>query len=206
MAYIYKITNDVNNKVYIGKTIYSINKRWNEHCRDYLKENNKNRPLYKAMHKYGIEHFNIEQLEECSIELLSERERYWIEVYGSFKYGYNATKGGDGKQYADYNLVYKLWLEGHNVKSIHDLTGYDEKTIRVALDENNITAIERRNRQIQNLECPIAMLDKNTKEIIKVFPSIKAAYDFLGKQHSGHITSVCNGKRKTAYGYAWKKL
>jgi group I intron endonuclease len=206
MAYIYKITNDINGKIYIGKTVNTIEKRWNEHCKDSLKERNENRPLYKAMNKYGIQHFHIEQIEECSVEEVSERERYWIEIYGSFKYGYNATKGGDGKQYADYDLIYKLWLENKNAKEIHDLTNYDSKTIRIALEENNISAVERRNRQIQKVERAVAMLDKDTKEIIKVFPSRKAAYDFLGKQHSGHIAEVCKGKRKTAYGYAWKEL
>ena len=206
MAYIYKITNDINGKVYIGKTINTIEKRWSEHCKDSLKERNENRPLYRAMNKYGIQHFHIEEIEECSIEEVSEKEKYWIEIYGSFKYGYNATKGGDGKQYADYDLIYKLWLDGKNVKEIHNLTNYDNGTIRIALEENNISAIERRNRQIQKVERAVAMLDKNTKEIIKVFPSRKAAYDYLGKQHSGHIAEVCKGKRKTAYGYAWKEL
>ena len=50
------------------------------------------------------------------------------------------------------------------------------------------------------------MIDKNTEEYIKIFPSINKAYQFLNKQHSGHIASVCNGKRKTAYGYKWKYL
>ena len=50
------------------------------------------------------------------------------------------------------------------------------------------------------------MLNKNTLEIIKVFPSIQKAYDFLNKQHSGHIAAVCKGKRKTAYGYGWKYI
>ena len=48
------------------------------------------------------------------------------------------------------------------------------------------------------------MLDKNTEEILKIFTSIADAYRFLNKQHSGHIADVCNGKRKTAYGYKWQ--
>lgn len=47
----------------------------------------------------------------------------------------------------------------------------------------------------------VAMLNKDTEEIIKIFSSIAEAYEELGKQHSGHIASVCKGKRKTAYGY-----
>ncbi len=205
-GYIYKITNDINDKVYIGKTTYTVAKRWNEHCKEYLRNHVQKRPLYSAMKKYGIEHFHIEQIEECSIGVLSEREKYWIEVYCSFKYGYNATRGGDGVQYADYDLIYSLWLEGKTVKEIHQLTNYDNKMIRKALTENNILTEERQKRRAQKIQRSVAMLDKNTKEILKIFPSRKDAYIFLGKQHSGHIAEVCNGKRKTAYGYGWKEL
>ena len=87
MAYIYKIINKKNNKIYIGKTEFSIEKRWKEHLRDSKK--NLDRPLYRAMNKYGIENFDIEQVEKTDSPV--EREQYWIEYYGSFKYGYNAT-------------------------------------------------------------------------------------------------------------------
>lgn len=49
MAYIYKITNDINDKVYIGKTEFAIEKRFKEHCQDALKAKSDNRPLYSAM-------------------------------------------------------------------------------------------------------------------------------------------------------------
>ena len=63
MAYIYQITNDINGKVYIGKTEQSIEKRFSEHCQDAYKERNITRPLYSAMRKYGLEHFHIEMLD-----------------------------------------------------------------------------------------------------------------------------------------------
>lgn len=110
MAYIYKIINDINNKIYIGKTNFSIEQRWKEHCKDRKRRNYEKRPLYSAMNKYGIEHFHIEMLEKCSIEQASEREIFWIEYYGSFKNGYNATVGGDGKAYLDYNLIYQTYM------------------------------------------------------------------------------------------------
>jgi group I intron endonuclease len=64
MAYIYMITNEINGKVYVGKTEESIQKRFVEHCADSKKERNKNRPLYRAMNKYGVENFTIHLLEE----------------------------------------------------------------------------------------------------------------------------------------------
>ena len=63
MPYIYKITNNINGKVYIGKTNYTIEKRWKEHCHDYKKLSFQKRPLYRAMAKYGPENFSIEEIE-----------------------------------------------------------------------------------------------------------------------------------------------
>ena len=51
MAYIYQITNDINGKIYIGKTEQTIEKRFQQHCNDSKKEKNCNRPLYKAINK-----------------------------------------------------------------------------------------------------------------------------------------------------------
>ena len=103
MGYIYKITNDINDKVYIGKTEFDIEKRFQEHCRDALKDRNEKRPLYNAMNKYGIEHFKIEEIEQCND--IENREKYWIEYYDSYNNGYNATLGGDGKTLINYDLV-----------------------------------------------------------------------------------------------------
>ena len=59
MAYIYRIINDINSKVYVGKTENPIEKRFKEHCVDAFRDRNEKRPLYAAMRKYGIEHFHI---------------------------------------------------------------------------------------------------------------------------------------------------
>ena len=84
MSFIYKITNDINNKVYIGKTAFSIEKRFKEHCKDAFRDRNEKRPLYMAMQKYGIEHFHIEQIEECENINAADREAYWIGVYNAY--------------------------------------------------------------------------------------------------------------------------
>ena len=103
MAYIYQIYNDINDKVYIGKTNFNINKRFEQHCRDAFKRETEKRPLYAAMKKYGTEHFFIRLIEETDNP--EEREKFWIEQKRSFQYGYNATKGGDGKPYLDYQKL-----------------------------------------------------------------------------------------------------
>lgn len=202
MAYIYKIVNDINQKIYIGKTDFSIEKRFKEHCKDAFKQHTEKRPLYAAMQKYGIEKFHLELVEETNNP--EERETYWIEQYGSFKYGYNATKGGDGKHYCDYDLIYDLYQEGKTIKEISSILHYDKKTCQRALDKFNVSKEIRLQRKIQKDQKSVLQLDKTTKKIINIFPSIAEAYKSLGKQHSGHIAAVCNGKRKSAYGYCWK--
>lgn len=207
MPYIYKITNNINGKIYIGKTNFTIEKRWKEHCNDFKKETLQKRPLYSAMKKYGIENFSVEEVEYLGTPLeAEEREKYWIEYYGSFKYGYNATRGGDGKTYADYDLIYSLWNEGKNNKEIQEITKYDYLTISIALSNYNISSEEKQRRGRINIQKPVAKLDKNTLQIIKVYSSIEEAYRDLQKQTSGHIAEVCKGKRKSAYGYGWKYL
>ena len=84
MAYIYQIKNKINDKIYIGKTLETIEKRWKEHCNDYLKDRTEKRPLYMAMKKYGIENFSIEIIEECLGHLRGMRDT-WKEVMKASK-------------------------------------------------------------------------------------------------------------------------
>lgn len=95
MAYIYKIVNEINGKVYIGQTV-NLEKRWYKHC--YLASSGFDRHLYNAMRKYGLNNFHIEVIEECSEEKLDEREKYWIQQYNSTdkNNGYNKSFGGEG--------------------------------------------------------------------------------------------------------------
>lgn len=101
MHYVYKITNLINSKLYIGKT-NDINIRWYSHCNE-AKLRKKQYPLYHAMNKYGITNFTLEIIEVLENELLCfEQEKYWIELYktnimkyGS-EFGYNLTEGGEG--------------------------------------------------------------------------------------------------------------
>ena len=85
MSYIYKITNDVNNKVYIGKTDRDIQQRFAEHIYDSGRKDYGNRPLLDAINKYGAKHFSIEQIEECSKEEAADREIYWIKFFNSYE-------------------------------------------------------------------------------------------------------------------------
>ena len=89
---IYIIRNTINSKVYIGQTKVSLKLRFQNHLS--AARNGKDYVIGKAIRKYGEENFYIELLEECTIEELNERERYWISYYDSYNQGYNRTVGG----------------------------------------------------------------------------------------------------------------
>lgn len=96
MTGIYKITNSINGKSYIGQST-DIHRRWrtevadsnniNSHSYDY--------PLMRAFRKYGIDNFKFEIIEECKSEELNKREVHWIDYFDTFFHGYNQTLGGD---------------------------------------------------------------------------------------------------------------
>ena len=79
MNKIYIIKNNINSKVYIGKTQYSIEQRFKEHCSDYSKREEEKRPLYDAMKKYGVENFYIELIEDnISDQEINEKEIFYL--------------------------------------------------------------------------------------------------------------------------------
>ena len=213
MAYIYKITNDINDKIYIGKTNFSIEKRFKEHCSDAFRERNEKRPLYNAMRKYGIEHFHIELVEETDNP--EEREIYWIEKKQSFKNGYNATIGGDGRKYIDYDLVVKTYQDLQNIKLVAKQLHHDESTISKILKEKNIDIKSSIEWMRENRGKKVGQYDLNDN-FIQSFDSRGLASKYLIDNHyttsvaidavAGRIGQVCNGKRKTAYGFKWKSL
>lgn len=206
MAYIYKITNDINNKIYIGKTTETINERWKEHCRDYQKTRCEKRPLYDAMNKYGIEHFRIEEIETINdISILNDREQYWIEYYNSFKDGYNATKGGDGKIYLDYDLIYNTWLQGYSISETAKRVGCHEDSVVKILQNLNISKEERWQHAIKSMSKPVCKIDKDTNKIIEIYPSVREA-ERANNYSKNHISPVCQGKKTLAFGYKWKFL
>lgn len=93
MCGIYKITNLINNKIYIGQSM-DIHRRWRAHKSSAFNENCsiQDYPLYRAFRKYGIENFSFEILEECLSTELDEKEKEYILFYNSLTpNGYNQT-------------------------------------------------------------------------------------------------------------------
>lgn len=92
---VYKITNLLNNKCYIGQSV-DIYKRWCDHCKCGCgMDTPKNNKLYAAMLEDGLENFTFELLEECPREELNKKELFYINLYESNDYGYNITQGNN---------------------------------------------------------------------------------------------------------------
>lgn len=207
-GFIYKITNKVNNKIYIGKTMTSIEKRFQEHIRESRKERTENRPLYRAIRKYGKENFTIELVESCPIEILSDREIYWIDYFSSYKEGYNATLGGDGKPLYDYNIFVKEFLSGKNIKDIAKEYNCCADTVSAAVKLAGLDS--NQNAHIKG----ILMKDIKGK-VLQTFVSRSQAAEWLiqngySKTSKGKVASVigrvANHKRKSAYGFMWDNI
>ena len=129
MGVIYKIVNNVNNKVYIGQTMKKPADRWQCHKhRAELPEFKTH--LYNAMRKYGVENFSFEIIEECCNDILDDRERFWIQHYKSYTDGYNETLGGqDAKRKYSYEDICYLLLQGDSKEEVADFFHCDKRTV-----------------------------------------------------------------------------
>lgn len=95
---IYKITNLINGKCYIGQSV-NIKQRWKDHRTRAMSKGSEGfeSHFYRSIRKYGLENFSFEILEECSKEELNEKEKFYVSKYSSNQeeFGYNLTAGGD---------------------------------------------------------------------------------------------------------------
>ena len=95
---IYKITNQINGKVYIGQSV-DLHTRLTNHIKAALGITTiAHQLVHDAMAAEGLENFTFEIIEKCSKEQLNKKEKLWIETYSSDKYGYNRTAGGSKEE------------------------------------------------------------------------------------------------------------
>ena len=95
---IYKITNLKTGLCYIGQAV-DVAKRWKDHVKCGLGiDTPAQNKLYQAMKKDGIMNFTFELLETCERNLLNEKEKFYIDLYQSYDYGYNSNTGISKKE------------------------------------------------------------------------------------------------------------
>ena len=170
------------------------------------------RPLYEAMKKYGVENFELTLIEETDIP--EEREQFWIEQKQSFKNGYNATRGGDGKRYLDYDLIIAEYSEIQNIHEVAYKLKISVDSVRTALNSKNVPIKSSSQISKENYGKIIKMFDLQNN-YIKSFSTLKDAARYLIENReaasttalsgiTSHIRDCANLKRKTAYKHIWK--
>ena len=216
---IYKITNRINGRAYIGQSI-DIYNRWAAHIA------NKNKKYLNyyfvcALRKYGEDAFDWEILEECDESFLDEREEYYIDKFNTFignkgNLGYNMTRGGDGYKSVGVK-VYQYDMQGNFIQRFN--------TIEIAAKstKSNATGIVNccrgRRKMCNNFiwsytykeyiesyksskQKKVCQYTKNM-EYIKTFDSVTDAANFVNKTKS-QLSMCCRGRTPSCGGYIWR--
>ena len=188
---IYKYTNVINGKSYIGQTTDPI-QRHNEHLIDAKKGKTH---FHKALSKYGIENFeytiidtvNADNIFDLKKEL-NEKEIYYIEYYDTYKSGYNSTKGGDG-----------VIIDGSNWRHInHD----KHKTFAVSDGKHPNSHIKNNVKEKEKMAYAKIKNRVLCIETNELFDSTRDVERKKGYKHQ-NIDAACRTGGKS-YKYHWK--
>lgn len=229
---IYKATNKINNKVYIGQTIKTLKERIYMHY--YKAENSLNithTHFINAIRKYGKDNFDWEIIDQADTqEELNKKEIYWIQFYDSINNGYNIQKGGNEYDSDKFSLAcggcpfYAYKVNGEylgefiNRKAFARRFDIADSHVADLLNNkynscNGIIAIKKENfseellkQKIQNAKQsfrPFIALNLKTFEQFGPFTSMKECKKQL-KLKNNHIGEVLKGIRKSQEGYTFK--
>ena len=205
MAIIYNITNLINNKVYIGETIRSLNARWTQHKNQaFCKKSN--RYLYQSMRKYGLENFKIEVLEYCFIEDRFKREAEYIKQYNSLiPNGYNNIMPIKASNPQMVETIIQEWEKGYSIIEISNILHIDAKQISNYLKGSGVTDEDikiRKKEKAKNRNGKIVYRFNITGEFIDSFASASEAARKLLFNHAS-ISKCCKGDLITYNNYIW---
>jgi group I intron endonuclease len=201
---IYLITNTANDKKYVGQTRQQLNKRWLGHITE--SRTYSDRPLYRAMNKYGLDNFKIRILEECSVDKLNEREVYWIDFLESYHNGYNATTGGD---YFEHSEDTKNKIS----ETMSNLSRSDEWVDSISIGlKNKLERGEKwgflacKNEGGKHARRKILGTSITTGETVEFESTREAALKLTGETRGAGNISRAIKENWVAYGYKWKRL
>lgn len=202
---IYKHTNLINNKVYIGQTSQSPERRWRQGGTGY-----KDSPrFWQAIQHYGWDNFSHEILQtNLTQQKANIKEKYWISFYNSMdqKYGYNLTPGGD-------NYMKELWAnEKYREKMIESFKrarkkSWEDPKFREEVQKRLLNGVAKawndpdwRAKRIQNIT---GSKNPNAKAVVNkqtglIFLTIKQAAEWSGLASISGIGQCCRGKQKSA--------
>ncbi len=201
--YVYKITNKLNGKIYIGKSSEkNIKERWKKHCSLSRRQSY----IQRAIQKYGKDNFTFEIIEKIELENESyDYEKDWIKFYNSNnkENGYNLNEGGRG------NITGKpISNETRNKMSISAKIRANTPEFKIQVSERNKLAIGSKNPNYNNHKLagsknPKAKL---TKEIVKQILTDHASKLFTTKQLASKYNLSISGIEKIIYKQNWKHV
>jgi|SRR5699024_11081385 len=213
MIGVYKITNKINGKMYIGASI-DIDRRKSEHFKPFRVNSFKDRlPLYHAIDKHGRENFDLEVLEETTIEELDEREEHYIKKFNTVENGYNVvstshnmhdeeyTKETHGKFFTEWNK--KQWKNEDYRKMKSEQSSKLQKE-RLKDPKYLAEKSKQLKEYTDSIKKPVEQYDKQGN-LIATYDGVREAERATGIG-SSQISAVALGKpmRKSAGGYVWK--
>ena len=192
-GFIYKITNTINGKSYIGQTIQNVKERFYQHCATKCSKAVSNMAIHRAIKKYGKSNFTVEVIEEIDSANLNDRERYWIKYYNSYNNGYNSTKGGqDGcKSFKDLDVesIIKEYNTGKSLRTLGTIFKVDKQTIKDLLVRNNINLRTTKTYKLSQ---------KDRKDIIKDLSLGLSRKEIMIKWNisKSYLSQLINGYRR----------
>ena len=183
MYIVYKRTNNINGKMYIGQTEQTLEGRWanGKGYRGSVK-------FYAAIQKYGAENFSHEILKEnLTKDEADYWERYYIEEFDTVKNGYNLKTGGT-------HCIYSEASKQKMSKNHADVSG--EKNPMYGKKHS----LETRMKMSQNRHDKKGSESCFAKKVIcittnKIFNTTKEASEFYDIKSKSHISACCKGKR-----------
>ena len=213
MKQIYVIKNLINDKVYVGQADSAYD-RFRRHRNNHLSAGKQNLEIVKAMIELGKDNFFYSILENCEDSIANEREQHYIEMFDSYRNGYNRTLGGEGFSTVlpeDIEECCKLFEQGKTNAEIETLTGISHKLFSKELQKRYPDYKERMNRNVDvarraSIAKPVVQYSLDGK-FIRKYRSAREALEHLGKPIGASGISRCCKHMKhheTAYGYRWE--
>lgn len=177
--FIYKITNSINGKVYIGQSKRPIQNRFNRHINDAM-NNILDTHFARAIRKYGSENFLIEQIDTSNNQIeLNLKEQFWIKHYDSVNIGYNET-----------DAIYKCGGNTYQSKTKSEKQEIGLKISKTKIGINNPNA--------KKIKC----LNTETNEEL-IFSTVLDCQQFFNEKTHRFISTRTNNQTKSLYKGIW---
>jgi len=206
IGHLYTIVNLLTGKEYIGKTYDTLDNRFKAHISKA--KNGSESPLHKAIRFHGSDNFKIYLLDSYPEGDLELKEIEAISEYDTYKNGYNATLGGDGRRYINDQAILKEYLKTKIVAHIARNLRISEDTVKKVLISNKLEVIDK--AEAKKLLSNSILLNNNI-----VFKSTIECAQYLidnnisivsNEQTQQGIRRVCQGHRKSYLKHKFKYI